>query len=132
MKTVLVADDEDSMRKILEKRLAASGYAVLTAQDGAIALQLAKERKPDVILLDVMMPGIEGLEACRRLKAAPETAKIPVVIVSAKESKGFRQEVMAAGADALVQKPYEFRELVKLIGDLTGGPTVPPTAPPPP
>ena len=119
-KTILVADDEASMRKVIERRLQAWGYGVVIAVDGLEAVRLAKERRPDLILLDVMMPGLNGLDVCRQLKGEGSTAPIPVIIVTAKESRTIRDEVTEAGANGFIQKPYEFDELLRTIRGALG------------
>ena len=90
---ILVVDDLEANRRLLEAKLGADYYDVLTAQRGEEAVQLAKREKPDLILMDVMMPGgIDGYEACRRLKAMPETRHIPVVILTTLDDRdNFRQ-----------------------------------------
>ena len=112
---LLLADDEPSMRKVLELRLNFWGYAVRCANDGAEAVQLAAAEIPDLILLDVMMPGMDGLQACRHLKADPKTCEIPVVLVTAKDTRGLAEQVQASGADAFLQKPYDYTVLQRLI-----------------
>ena len=113
-KTVLLVDDDASMRKVLQRRVESWGYAVVTAGDGAEALRLAQERKPDIVLLDVMMPGMDGLEVCRQLTRGPSTwhLHIPVILISAKASQISGEEVEAAGAFASVQKPYDPSDLL--------------------
>ncbi len=121
-KRILVADDEESMRKVLERRLLSWQFTVLIAKDGLEAMRLASEERPDLILLDVMIPGVDGLEVCRLLKGNAELARIPVVMVTAKDSKMVKEEAAAVGADGFVQKPYEFEELRRVIeGALKGG-----------
>ena len=111
-KTVLVVDDDPSMRKVLQRRVETWGYAVLSAGGGAEALRLAQERQPDLILLDVMMPGLDGLEVCRQLARAPSTRHIPVILISAKASQISGEEVEASGAFAALQKPYDPSDLL--------------------
>ena len=111
-KTVLVVDDDPSMRKVLQRRVEMWGYTVLSAGDGAEALRLAQERTPDLILLDVMMPGLDGLEVCRQLTRGPSTRQIPVILISAKASQISGEEVEASGAFASLQKPYDPSDLL--------------------
>jgi len=118
---ILLADDEASMRMVMERRLQSWGYAVVTAQDGRQAVELAQTHPPDLILLDVMMPQLDGLSACRILKAAEATRHIPIVIITAKDSKDLPQETKAAGADGFLQKPYDFAELRAMLKQLAGG-----------
>jgi len=86
-KTILVVDDEKDVQFMLEKRLTADGYSVITANNGTDALMLAKSKHPDLIILDLVMPGIEGGEVAARLKAALETRDIPVIFLTALLSK---------------------------------------------
>ncbi len=114
-KTILLVDDEESMRRVLERRVASWGYRVLTATDGYEALRIAKTEHPDCISMDVMMPGLDGLQACRQLKDASETRQIPVILVSAKATQINQDQVRTAGAFALLSKPYEPEEFRQLI-----------------
>ena len=119
-KTVLVADDEEGMRRVLERRILSWGYAVVTAADGLEVLRVAKERRPDLILLDVMMPNLNGLEACRQLKADNETRQIPIILVTAKAGQLSGEQIEAAGVFASVPKPYDVAELLALIQKVLG------------
>ena len=102
---VLVVDDIAANVKLLEAKLAAEYFDVLCAFNGPDALKLAAEHKPDIILLDVMMPGMDGFEVCRRLKTSPETAHIPVVMVTALDQPSDRVQGLDAGADDFLTKP---------------------------
>ena len=117
-KTILVADDEASMRKVLSLRLGSCGYKIILVADGCEAVQLAKERRPDLVLLDVMMPRLDGFETCRTLKAAQETRDIPVLLITAKDSESLSADVRASGADGYVRKPYDYQELLDSIRDV--------------
>jgi CheY-like chemotaxis protein len=119
-KAVLLADDDEAMLKVLERRLASWGYRVLFARDGEETLRVAKAERPVLVLLDVMMPGMDGLEACRRLTRDPATSGIPVVLLSAKASQISGEEVREAGARKAVQKPYEPEELLQIIREMIG------------
>jgi two-component system cell cycle response regulator len=103
---VLVVDDTASNRIILKAKLAAQYYDVLLAEDGGEALARAAEMEPDIILLDVMMPGLDGFEVCRRLKASEALAHIPVVMVTALNSPEERLKGLEAGADDFLSKPF--------------------------
>jgi len=114
-KFVLLADDDEAVLKVLERRLASWGYRVLFARDGEETLRVAKAERPVLVLLDIMMPKMDGLEACRRLTRDPATSGIPVILLSAKASQISGEEVREAGALTAVQKPYEPEELLQLI-----------------
>ncbi|MGV9010100.1 PleD family two-component system response regulator [Brevundimonas sp.] len=104
---ILVVDDLETNVRLLEAKLTLEYYEVLTAMDGATALQIAGEERPDIILLDVMMPGMDGFETCRRLKADPVTRHIPVVLVTALDGREDKIKGLEAGADDFVTKPID-------------------------
>lgn len=103
--TVLLVDDEPMVLAMLEDFLTVNGLRVLAAQDGAEALEVARERSPDVIVLDVMMPGMDGYEVCQRLKADPRTREIPVILHTILKGLEVEASGKAAGADFVVHKP---------------------------
>jgi two-component system cell cycle response regulator len=104
---ILIVDDVAPNRRLLEARLEAEYFDVLTAEDGHEALRMAIAEAPDLILLDVMMPGIDGLETCRRLKSMPATRHIPVVLVTALDAAETRLAGLEAGADEFLTKPID-------------------------
>jgi len=108
---VLIVDDTYTSRETLEVLLEPQGYTLLTAENGLQALKLAKETKPDLILLDVMMPGMDGFEVCRRIRATPEIAQIPIIIITALDDNSLRLEGIEAGADDFLTKPFNRHEL---------------------
>jgi CheY-like chemotaxis protein len=110
---VLVVDDEPSVRTVLERILRANGFEVTTADGGAKALELAQSESFDLILLDVMMPGVDGQEVCARLKASTSTASIPIIFVSALDDSATRAECMALGAVDFITKPVRVADLVE-------------------
>jgi len=104
---VLVVDDSLPNRKLLEARLQEEYFEVLGAASGAEAITLAQRWSPDIILLDVLMPVMDGFEACRRLKAQPATAHIPVVMVTSLNDQSERVRGLDAGADDFLVKPVD-------------------------
>ncbi len=113
--TVLLVDDEDQSRKLVKLLLERAAFRVLTAGNGEEGLILAKVQQPNVILLDLMMPKMGGHEALRRLKADPDTTRIPVIVLTAKAAE---QDIAASfrlGAVLHMEKPYEAADLMKKI-----------------
>jgi adenylate cyclase len=108
---VLVVDDEDQNRMLLRDPLEARGYEIAEAENGEQALQRVVERLPDVILLDVMMPGMDGFDVCRRLKNDPKTAPIAVLMVTALSERKQRMIGIAAGANDFLNKPVDLQDL---------------------
>ncbi len=115
---LLVVDDDKSIRNVLEASFGLLGYQVTTAEDGEKGEQLAREMRPSLIILDVMMPGKNGFTVCRDLKRDQETAKIPVILLTAKNLRADVYWGYDCGADAYVTKPYEPRELETLVEQL--------------
>ncbi|HEX2909702.1 MAG TPA: response regulator [Chloroflexia bacterium] len=117
---VLVADDEKDIRRLVVFTLERSGFQVVEATDGQEALKLAQEEKPDLILLDVMMPFISGYEVCRQLRTVPELKETPVIFLSAKaQSYEIGEGLEAGGTDYLV-KPFIPRELAAKVKQVLG------------
>jgi DNA-binding response OmpR family regulator len=114
-RTVLVIDDEPELRKLLDYNLSKAGYLVLSAAEGQEGIALAKRQLPDLILLDLMMPGLDGLETCKRLRADPATAAVPLIMLTAKGEEGDRVLGLELGADDYVAKPFGVRELVARV-----------------
>ncbi len=119
--TVLVVDDDQVSRELLQSLLASEGYAVLFAKSGFQALELAKRILPDVVLLDIVMPDLDGFEVCRKLRADPALRQIPIILLTALEGRSSRLRGLAAGADEFLTKPVdpiELRTRVRTITDL--------------
>lgn len=115
---ILVVDDDASNRDLMEAILAGQGFEVITATNGLQALELVTKRSPDVVLLDIVMPRMDGLEACRRIKANPETQLTPVVLVTALAATQDRLRGIDAGADDFLNKPYDPSELLARVRSL--------------
>ncbi|WP_417260744.1 phosphate regulon transcriptional regulator PhoB [Celeribacter sp.] len=112
---VLVVEDEPAQREVLAYNLEAEGYFVGRAEDGDEALLLVNEDQPDVIVLDWMLPGVSGIEICRRLKLRPETRDIPIIMLSARSEDVDRVRGLETGADDYVVKPYSVIELMARV-----------------
>jgi DNA-binding response OmpR family regulator len=106
---VLVADDDPDIRQLVRLRLERSGYAVISAQDGTEALELARDRLPDIAILDVSMPQLSGLEVAQELRA--RYAGLPVILLTARAGEADVQKGAAAGADCYMTKPFSPQEL---------------------
>lgn len=117
-KRILAVDDEESLIAALTCRLEASNYEVLHAFDGREALSKAKGEKPDLIILDIMLPFLDGYEICRLLKFDSKFKDIPIIMLTSKVSENDRKTGMEVGADAYLTKPYEAKELLGKIGEL--------------
>lgn len=115
---ILVVDDDPEIVAMLSTRLTKRGYKVSTANDGHRAIELAKREKPDLVLLDVMMPGKSGWEVARALKQDPVTASIKIVMVTAIGEQVNEITSPLYGADAHIDKPFEFDRLEKVIAGL--------------
>lgn len=112
---ILVVEDHRDTRELLKYNLTAAGFDVAAAEDGQLGLNLAHAFKPDIILLDLMMPGTDGLEVCRQLKGDPATSRIPVVMLTAKGEEVDKIVGLELGADDYVVKPFSPRELILRI-----------------
>src|SRR5437899_3126799 len=112
---ILVVEDEADIRELLRYSLTQEGYAVEEAADGAEALDRITRRAPDLVLLDLMLPRMSGLELCRRLRANGDTAQMPVIVVTAKSAEVDRILGLEMGADDYVVKPFSPREVVARV-----------------
>lgn len=112
---ILVVDDDEASRKFLRVILQRSGYSVLEAADGNMGLARAQDELPDLILMDVQLPGISGLTATRLLKQGTDTRKIPVIAVTAFALSGDAERILQSGFDSYFAKPIDFAELLETI-----------------
>src|SRR6266496_3742005 len=115
--TILIVDDEYSGRETLQSVLESEGYNLIMAENGPQAIEKAKALLPDVILLDVMMPGMTGFEVCERIRNDPQVAEIPIIILTALDDRESMLTALKAGADDFISKPFDRFELrARLLG----------------
>jgi two-component system cell cycle response regulator DivK len=123
-KRILVVEDQEDNRRIIRDLLSTRGYELIEAADGEAGVRLAKEHRPDLILMDIQLPVLDGYEATRRIKADPELRAVPIVVVTSYALSGDDQKAVAAGCDGYVAKPFSPRQLLatirKFLGE-TGG-----------
>jgi len=118
--TILVADDEEDLRELVTYRLTRSGYRVIGAGDGQEALELAAERTPDLMVLDVMMPKLDGYELTRRVRAEAALRSIPVILLTARSQESDIDRGFEVGADDYLKKPFNPDELVARVRAVLG------------
>ncbi len=117
---ILVVDDEPDIVKVLVARLKEQGFETITASDGQQALEQAEECQPDLIILDIMMPGMDGTEAAQKLKENPQTMGIPIIFLSALQTKSNEQnEGQKSGGNIILAKPIELKFLLAKIKEMT-------------
>jgi two-component system alkaline phosphatase synthesis response regulator PhoP len=114
-KKVLVVDDEPNIVKMLEARLSASGYAVITASNGLEALNKARSEKPDLIILDVMLPEMDGFKVCAMLKYDLNHARIPIIMLTARAHESDKQMGDSLGIHAYIVKPFDGKQLMEIV-----------------
>lgn len=120
-KTILVVEDNELNMKLFHDLLTAHGYATVETSDGAAVLDLARDHRPDLIVMDIHLPGADGKEITGQLKADPDLAPIPVVAVTAFAMKGDREGIMAAGCQDYISKPITMKDFIDTIRRHTGG-----------
>src|SRR4051794_13975855 len=120
MSKILLVEDNELNRDMLSRRLLRKGYDVLIAEDGAEGAAIATSQSPDLILMDMSLPVLDGWEATRRLKAAPETSRIPIIALTAHAMSGDRERATEAGCDDYDTKPVELPRLIGKIEALLG------------
>lgn len=119
-KLVLVAEDDEDISSLIRYRLKQSGFDVVVARDGEDALRLAAERVPDLAVLDVMMPRIDGYEVTRRLRGNATTARVPVILLTARAQEADVKRGFEAGADDYLRKPFSPQELTMRVQAILG------------
>lgn len=117
-KKILVADDEEDVKMVVQLYLESKGYEILTAYDGLDAIDKAKNERPDLILLDIMMPIMDGFEVAKRLKNDPSTESIPIVMLSAASQTESKERALKAGAVDYVVKPFDPEQLEKTVSTI--------------
>ena len=121
-KSVLIVDDEEMTRDLLRLMLRGTGLTIHEAEDGYIALEQIEVHEPDLIILDVMMPGLDGLAVCRKLRSQASTHDLPIIMLSAKTTPSAIQDGLDAGANKYLTKPVGFKELISNIQAVLGEP----------
>lgn len=127
--TILVVDDSPTVTKLAADSLERRGYRVLVAEDGERALELARRTKPDLVVLDIILPKLNGFQVCRELKAGAATGQIKILLLSSKSNDSDRFWGLRQGADSYMTKPFEETELLANVAGLlggAGGPNLPP------
>ena len=114
-KTILVVDDEQAIRELLVFNLEKEGYKTLEAVDGLAAVDMAINEKPDLILLDVMIPKLDGISVCKKIRYALNISNIPILMISAKDSESDKIVGLEMGADDYITKPFQIREVMARI-----------------
>ena len=120
MKKVLIVDDDPNILFLISEVLTRAGYEPLMAYSGASALELVKVHRPELIVLDIMMPGVNGFEVCKKVKSDPELKGTKIIMLTAKTGGKDIQTGLASGADFYITKPFQIAELSAKIKDLIG------------
>lgn len=115
MSRILVVEDSPTLLYMVSRMLSEGGYQVLTATDGEEAMSLAIQEHPSLVLLDVILPKLNGYQVCRRMKSTPATAQIPVIMITSKTKDNDRRWGLEQGADDYVTKPFDARELLEVV-----------------
>ena len=121
VKVILVVEDEPKNLKLFRDLLQHSGYTTIEATDGEQGVELAIDKKPDLILMDIQMPRMDGLEAIRILKADVTTRNIPIVALTSYAMKGDKERILEAGCDGYLAKPFDIQELLKTVAEYLSG-----------
>ena len=115
MNRILYVEDNFQNKRLVKKILNSKGYEVIEAEDGLQGVALAARERPDLILMDINIPGIDGMEATSRLKSSPDLSHIPIIALTANAMRGDRERIMAAGCDEYLQKPIDNAKLVEIV-----------------
>lgn len=118
MATIVVVDDDTDIRELVTMKLCNVGHVVFAEADGEAGLEAALQQQPDLVLLDWMMPRLTGIEVCRRMRADPRTARIPILLLTARAQEADIEQGFAAGADGYIVKPFSVRELATHVEGL--------------
>ena len=118
MYKILIIEDEVDIAKVLRKRLLEAGYEVFVAHDGYFGTKMAHEKKPDLIILDLMLPAGHGLLVLKNLRFSMDTSEIPVVVTTGSRDEEYRKKVMEEGIDAIFDKPFDSEKLLQTIKDI--------------
>ena len=119
-KKIMVVDDEPYIARVIKFKLEQEGYAVISANDGITGLERIRQERPELVLLDVMMPGLTGYEVCQQIKADAELAGIPVVFLTAKGQERDREQGLSMGASDYITKPFSPNRLLELVKSMIG------------
>jgi len=125
MSKILYIEDTENNRILIARRLGQNGYTVLTAENAEQGIALARKENPDLILMDMGLPGVDGWSASRRLKEDPELKRIPIIALTAHVMHGDREKALAAGCDDYETKPFQFSRLIGKIEALLAAPETP-------
>lgn len=117
-KRILVIEDEESLLSLQTIILGSRGYEVIGAMDGTVAMEAIQRQLPDLVLLDIMLPGMDGFEICRRIKENPASRGVPVLMLSARKGAADREKGMAAGAAAYITKPFRSSQVLAAVEHL--------------
>jgi DNA-binding response OmpR family regulator len=119
-KRILIIEDEGDQTILIQMRLETMGYEVLTAAKGQIGLDLATKEQPDLVILDIMLPDLDGFIVCQKLKESPETKHIPIFIITAMGTDDLERKCKSCGADHMIRKPYDAKDLLAGVRKLVG------------
>jgi DNA-binding response OmpR family regulator len=113
--TILIAADDETVRDLIAAKLDAAGYHAITAEDGSVALDMVRREQPDMVILDVVMPGMDGLSVCYELHSSSDTAQIPVLMLSGEDRQVDIDLGLTVGADDYLIKPFSSAELIRRV-----------------